>query len=185
MYAQVIRKKLSPQTKTFLKELGNIAPGDNQPAPECAPLPDLYWSATAAYWAYVDPADHLITLCSTLFHFALISSHYIRTFCSLVCHLFSSDFILLLQKSTVMFSPDFTPSTQTPTRYLYSRLTMLQIDVTSMSQLVGGMPTKCVTPSGEACANHDGLKCRCSGPNYPSVTMLSWVTGQPTARWVR
>lgn len=116
--AERIRKRLSPQTKTYLKELGNIAPGDNNPAPECAPLPDLWWSATAAYWAY-----------------------------------------------------------------LYSKLTMLQIDVTSMSQLVGGMPRACVTPNGTACSSHHERDCRCSGSNYPSVTMLSWKTGQPTARW--
>eukprot|EP01043_Picozoa_sp_COSAG02_P010776 COSAG02_NODE_386_length_23297_cov_32.396457_8_plen_372_part_00 len=116
--AEDIRKRLSPQTKTYLKELGNIAPGDNQPAPECAPLPDLWWSATAAYWAY-----------------------------------------------------------------LYSKLTMLQIDVASMSQLVGGMPRECITLNGTVCSSHHERDCRCSGSNFPSVTMLSWKTGQPTARW--
>jgi hypothetical protein len=116
--AEAIRKRLSPQTKTYLKELGNIAPGDNMPAPGCAALPDLWWSAAAAYWAY-----------------------------------------------------------------LYSELAMLQIDVASMSQLVGGMPRQCVTPNGAACISHHERDCRCSGSNYPSVTMLSWKTGQPTARW--
>jgi len=116
--AEVIRKRLSPSTKTYLKELGIIAPGDNNPAPGCAPLPDLYWSATAAYWAY-----------------------------------------------------------------LFSELAMLEIDVVSMSQLVGGMPRNCVTLNGTACTSHKGRACRCSGDNYPSVTMLDWKTGAPTARW--
>jgi hypothetical protein len=48
---ELIRKRLAPQTKSYLKELGVIAPGDNQLDP--APLPDVFWSAKAAYWAYL------------------------------------------------------------------------------------------------------------------------------------
>ena len=48
---ELIRKRLAPQTKSYLKELGVIAPGDNQLDP--APLPDIFWSAKAAYWAYL------------------------------------------------------------------------------------------------------------------------------------
>jgi len=97
--AEAVRKKLSPQTKTYLKELGVILHGDPEGA---VPIPDLFWTASAAYWAY-----------------------------------------------------------------LYSRLATLQIDVAGMSQLVGGPNSPKV---GE-------------GANYPSVTMLDWETGKPTARW--
>lgn len=48
---EAIRKELSPDTKTWLKELGVIAPGDN--TLDSPPLPDKYWSAKAAYWAYL------------------------------------------------------------------------------------------------------------------------------------
>ena len=44
---ELIRKQLSPDTKSFLKELGVIAPGDN--TLNAAPLPDVFWSAKAAY----------------------------------------------------------------------------------------------------------------------------------------
>ena len=97
--AEQVRLTLSPRTKTYLKELGVILHGDPTGA---VPIPDLFWSASAAYWAY-----------------------------------------------------------------LYSRLAKLKIDVVGMSQLVGG-------PNSPT-ADH--------GPNFPSVTMLDWRTGRPTARW--
>ena len=117
---EAVRKRLSPQTKTFLKELGSIAAGAGgiNAALDPTPLPDVYFSAAAAYWAY-----------------------------------------------------------------LYSQLALLEIDVASMSQLVGGAPT-CAYPSGKKCAAVGGFGgCVCSGPNYPSVTMIDAVTGKPTARW--
>jgi len=97
--AEAVRKRLSPDTKTYLKELGVILHGDPEGQD---PIPHIFWTASAAYWAY-----------------------------------------------------------------LYSRLTELRIDVAGMSQLVGGPNT----PS-------KGI-----GPNFPSVTMLNWETGKPTARW--
>lgn len=96
---EAVRKRLSPQTKTYLKELGVILHGDPF---STEPIPDMFWSASAAYWAY-----------------------------------------------------------------LYSNLALLQIDVAGMSQLVGG-------PNSPSVGH---------GPNYPSVTMLDWKTGNPTARW--
>jgi len=62
-----------------------------------------------------------------------------------------------------------------------------------MSQLVGGMPFKCVHPNGTTCNTNAGPPtpiahadtCTCSGSNYPSVTMLDWRDGKPTAAyWV-
>jgi len=46
-----IRKALSPSTKVDLDELGVILPGDNDQSP--APIPDIYWNAAGAMFAYV------------------------------------------------------------------------------------------------------------------------------------
>ncbi len=114
---EVVRRRLSPKTKTFLKELGIIAHGDNKLDPP--PLPDVFWSASGAYWAY-----------------------------------------------------------------LYAKLAKLQIDVASMSQLIGGNPRICTFPSnGTRCGGQGVQGCVCAGSNFPSVTMLDWQTGKPTARW--
>eukprot|EP00912_Choanoflagellata_sp_UC4_P000008 UC4_evm2s7 len=50
-YIESIRKRMSPKTKTFLKELEIIAPEDNKLDPEN--LPSLFWSASGAYFAYL------------------------------------------------------------------------------------------------------------------------------------
>mmetsp|Transcript_24198 Transcript_24198/g.72224 ORF Transcript_24198/g.72224 Transcript_24198/m.72224 type:complete len:409 (-) Transcript_24198:81-1307(-) len=46
-----LRRRLSPQTRVFLKEIGTILPGDN--AATESPIPAVFWSASAAYWVYV------------------------------------------------------------------------------------------------------------------------------------
>ena len=48
--AQSIRLRLSPETKTYLKELGVILPGDPF---STEAIPDIFWTASAAYWAYL------------------------------------------------------------------------------------------------------------------------------------
>eukprot|EP01050_Picozoa_sp_SAG11_P019626 SAG11_NODE_3161_length_2642_cov_2.388124_4_plen_269_part_01 len=57
---EAVRKRISPKTKTFMKELGTIALApvmanghSLNSALDPSPLPDLYWSASAAYWAYL------------------------------------------------------------------------------------------------------------------------------------
>jgi len=47
---EVIRKSLSPQTRTTIDELGVILPDDNNPAAPQFPL--VYWNAAAALYAY-------------------------------------------------------------------------------------------------------------------------------------
>ena len=49
-YVEQIRKRLSPATRTTLDEIGSILPGD--PAGK-ETIPDLYWNASAALYAYV------------------------------------------------------------------------------------------------------------------------------------
>jgi hypothetical protein len=49
-YVEQIRKRLSPQTRTTLDEIGNILPGD--PAGKEV-IPDIYWNASGALYAYV------------------------------------------------------------------------------------------------------------------------------------
>ena len=49
-YVEQIRKRLSPTTRTTLNEIGSILPGD--PAGK-ETIPDLYWNASAALYAYV------------------------------------------------------------------------------------------------------------------------------------
>jgi hypothetical protein len=49
-YVEQIRKRLSPETRTTLDEIGNILPGD----PACKEtIPDVYWNASGALYAYV------------------------------------------------------------------------------------------------------------------------------------
>ena len=50
-YVEAIRKRLSPQTKTDLDELGVILPTDNK-AGDDVPLPHAYWNACGALYAY-------------------------------------------------------------------------------------------------------------------------------------
>src|SRR5208282_6052817 len=47
-YVEQIRKRLSPETRTTLDEIGSILPGD--PAGR-ETIPDLYWNASAALYA--------------------------------------------------------------------------------------------------------------------------------------
>ena len=47
---EVIRKALSPETRTTIDELGVILPSDNDPSAPIFPL--VYWNAAAAYYAY-------------------------------------------------------------------------------------------------------------------------------------
>lgn len=53
-FIESIRKRLSPETRTTLDEIGSILPGDpgkpNAPAPKIAPI---YWNASGALYAYV------------------------------------------------------------------------------------------------------------------------------------
>ena len=49
-YVEQIRKRLSPETRTTLDEIGNILPGD--PAGK-ETIPDVYWNASGALYAYV------------------------------------------------------------------------------------------------------------------------------------
>jgi hypothetical protein len=53
-YVELIRKRLSPSTKTDANEIGSILPGDpgslTGPPPE---IPDSYWNASGAMFAYL------------------------------------------------------------------------------------------------------------------------------------
>jgi hypothetical protein len=67
--------------------------------------------------------------------------------------------------------------------YLWAQLALQEIDVASMSQLVGG-PPKCTLADGTSCSSVGGWGgCVCSGDNYASVSMLGWDSGRPTARY--
>lgn len=99
-YIEAIRKRLSPETKTDVDELGVILPNDNSQVADAsgyvASIPAVYWNAAASLYAY-----------------------------------------------------------------LYIGLARQDIDIVGESQLVG-------YPS-----------------QFPSVTMIDWVTGKPNARyWV-
>lgn len=48
---QAIRQRLSPHTSTTIDEVGVILPNDNDPNP--APIPDAYWNAAGAMYAYL------------------------------------------------------------------------------------------------------------------------------------
>lgn len=52
-YIEQIRKRLSPETKTDTDELGVILPTDNRPDDAKIPIPDLYWNAAGALYAYL------------------------------------------------------------------------------------------------------------------------------------
>ncbi len=49
-YVETIRKRLSPQTKTDLDELGVILPTDNKPGDDVPP-PEAYWNLCGALYA--------------------------------------------------------------------------------------------------------------------------------------
>jgi hypothetical protein len=51
-YAENVRKRLSPSTKTDLDELGVILPTDNTPADKVAPPPE-YWNLAGSLYAYL------------------------------------------------------------------------------------------------------------------------------------
>ena len=51
-YVEAIRKRLSPQTKTDLDELGVILPTDNRPGDDVPP-PHAYWNACGSLYAYL------------------------------------------------------------------------------------------------------------------------------------
>lgn len=51
-YSEAIRKRLSPETKTDLDELGVILPTDNTPA-DTVPPPHAYWNACGSLYAYL------------------------------------------------------------------------------------------------------------------------------------
>ena len=51
-YVEAIRKRLSPETKTDLNELGVILPGDNSPG-DSVPPPPAYWNACGSLFAYL------------------------------------------------------------------------------------------------------------------------------------
>ena len=50
-YIEVIRKRLSPETRTTLDEIGSILPGD--PVGPKSGIPDIYWNASGALYAHV------------------------------------------------------------------------------------------------------------------------------------
>jgi len=50
-YIEQIRKRLSPETRTTLDEIGSILPGD--PAGSKSGIPDIYWNASGALYAHV------------------------------------------------------------------------------------------------------------------------------------
>jgi hypothetical protein len=49
-YVEQIRKRLSPETRTTLDEIGSILPGDPTGKET---IPDIYWNASGALYAYV------------------------------------------------------------------------------------------------------------------------------------
>ena len=50
-YIEAIRRRLSPETRTTLDEIGSILPGD--PVGPKGGIPDIYWNASGALYAYV------------------------------------------------------------------------------------------------------------------------------------
>lgn len=52
-YVEAIRKRLSPETKTDLDELGVILPTDNTPNDANIAIPPRYWNAAGALYAYL------------------------------------------------------------------------------------------------------------------------------------
>ena len=51
-YVEAIRKRLSPETKTDLDELGVILPTDNKPG-DNVPPPAAYWNLAGSLYAYL------------------------------------------------------------------------------------------------------------------------------------
>ena len=51
-YVETMRKRLSPETKTDLDELGVILPGDNKPGDDVPP-PKAYWNLAGSLYAYL------------------------------------------------------------------------------------------------------------------------------------
>ncbi len=53
-YIEAIRKRLSPETRTTMDEIGSILPGDpGKPDATTASIPPIYWHASGALYAYV------------------------------------------------------------------------------------------------------------------------------------
>jgi len=55
-YIEAIRKRLSPETRTTLDEVGSILPTDwhpDTPYDPGPPIPAIYWNASAAVYAYI------------------------------------------------------------------------------------------------------------------------------------
>jgi len=53
-YIELIRKRLSPATKTDVNEIGSILPGDpGSPTGPPPQIPDAYWNVSAAMFAYL------------------------------------------------------------------------------------------------------------------------------------
>lgn len=53
-YIESIRKRLSPETRTDLDEIGSILPGDpGKPDATTASIPPIYWHTSGALYAYV------------------------------------------------------------------------------------------------------------------------------------
>lgn len=52
-YVEAMRKRLSPTTQTTLDEIGTILPTDNTPQDSRDIIPDGYWKASGALYAYV------------------------------------------------------------------------------------------------------------------------------------
>lgn len=56
-YVEAIRARLSPETKSFINELGLISAEDNffqgDPKHVASPIPDCYWNIAAAFYAYI------------------------------------------------------------------------------------------------------------------------------------
>lgn len=52
-YVEAIRKRLSPETKTTLDEIGSILPTDNKSDDAKVKIPNAYWNLSGALYAYV------------------------------------------------------------------------------------------------------------------------------------
>lgn len=52
-YVEAIRKRLSPETRTTLDEIGSILPTDNKPDDATVKIPSAYWNLSGALYAYV------------------------------------------------------------------------------------------------------------------------------------
>jgi len=52
-YIEEIRKRLSPETRTAVDEIGAFSAGDLMPGRDAGPIPDSHWSLASAIYAYV------------------------------------------------------------------------------------------------------------------------------------